>query len=554
MFIGPSMASQTLPSPRLSRQPQDLEERRAKSLAQLAILDTAVEPEFEGIVALAAHICDAPTAMISLLDRERLWCKATRGMEGSSFPREDSFCTHSTGLAVGELLVVEDTHLDSRFVRNPYVLGAPHIRFYAGAPIRDALGVVLGVVCVNGYEPRVLDRKQRDLLQILAHQVEALLQERLRTRAAIRERRIHELVSDSLTDAVILVDRQERIFRWNYAAQVLYGFRTDEALGQHISIIGAGDLYAGAHASNVRAALARHRSYHGPHELRHKDGSMIAIDLDARLVDDGEGRFFYLTVHRKADERPAPRGGRDSEHLIHANRMATHGSLAAGVGHELSNVGQVLQLSVEKLSRDVASNRPLDASDLETFEFVATHLRTHAHNLLSAARLPGETTEAFDPSDVVRSVVAKLRETGRTKHLDVITELPAQREILFQNRASLEQVLTNLVTNAADAIRGIGAKSCGTRITVRLAVDDDGNAELVVEDDGPGMTEELQASIFDPYFTTKPTSRGNGLGLPVVARIVTRTFGGKLHLASKPGAGTTVTFTMPAPKADSKAA
>lgn len=548
------MASQTLPSPRSSRQPHDLEERRAKSLAQLAILDTPVEPEFEGIVALAAHICDAPTAMISLLDRDRLWCKAARGMEGSSFPRADSFCTHSTGLAVGELLVVEDTHLDSRFARNPYVLGAPHIRFYAGAPIRDALGVVLGVVCVNGYEPRVLDRKQRDLLQMLAHQVEALLQERLRTRAAIRERRIHELVSDSLTDAVILVDTQERIFRWNYAAQVLYGFRTEEALGQHVSIIGAGDVDASPNAANVRAALARHGTYHGPHQLRHKDGSTLAVDLDARLVDDGQGGRFYLTIHRKAGEQPSPRGGRDDEHLIHANRMATHGSLAAGVGHELSNVGQVLQLGVEKLSRDVASNRPLDASDLETFEFVATHLRTHAQNLLSAARLPAETTEAFDASDVVRSVVAKLRETGRTKHLDVITELPAQREILFQHRSALEQVLTNLMTNAADAIRGIGAKSRGTRITVRLAVDDDGNAELVVEDDGPGMTEELQASIFDPYFTTKPSSRGNGLGLPVVARIVTRTFGGKLHLASQPGGGTTVTFTMPAPKADSKAA
>ena len=155
---------------------------------------------------------------------------------------------------------------------------------------------------------------------------------------------------------------------------------------------------------------------------------------------------------------------------------------------------------------------------------------------------------------MVRGVLAKLRETGRTKHLRIETDLPEQRTIIFQERAALEQVLVNLVTNAADAIAGVGGKAKGTKVCVRLHVDEDGGAELAVEDDGPGMTEELQGSIFDPYFSTKPATRGNGLGLPVVARLVARTFRGKLCLTSTPGSGTTVTVTIPAPTADSAAA
>ena len=548
------MASQTLPSPRPDRSPNDLEERRARSLAELGLLDTPSAPEFDGIAALAAHVCGTPTAMVNLLDRERQWCKAAVGSDLKDIPRGISFCTHTTALAVGDLLVVEDARLDTRFANNVLVVGAPFIRFYAGAPIRDALGIVLGAVCVIGPEPRTIDGKQRELLQVLAGQVEALMQERLRARAALRERKLHELVSERLHEAVILFDRQERIFRWNRAAETLYGFRAEEVIGQHASIIASSDEVGQNTAAAIRAALAREGSYEGPHRLRDRSGAPVDVELTVQSINDPIGGRFLFSAHRKARVPTPSPPSRDDEHLFHANRMATYGSLAAGVGHELSNVGQVLQLGVDKLTRDAERRRPLEPSDLETFEFVAARLRTQAQHLLSAGRVPTEATEAFDPSDVVRSVLAKLRETGRTKHLRVETDLPQQRTIIFQDRGALEQVVMNLVTNAADAIAGIGAKPKGSKICVRLHVDEEGSAELAVEDDGPGMSEELQASIFDPYFTTKPASRGNGLGLPVVARLVARTFCGKLQLTSTPDAGTTVTLTIPAPTADSAAA
>ena len=147
---------------------------RIAALSAYAILDTPPEPMFDDVVAIASAICDAPIATITLIDRTRQWFKARVGMTVSQTPREHSFCAHA--ILTPDLLIVPDATLDPRFADNPAVLGDPHIRFYAGAPLAVTGGHRLGTLCVIDREPRQLTAVQVSALNALSRQVVALLE------------------------------------------------------------------------------------------------------------------------------------------------------------------------------------------------------------------------------------------------------------------------------------------------------------------------------------------------------------------------------------------
>lgn len=154
------------------------EEERALSLEHLRVLDSAAEQGFDDVVLLATTLCNAPIALVSLVDRERQWFKACIGLDVQETHRDLAFCAHAI-LEPAEVLIVEDASLDPRFEHSPLVLGPPYIRFYAGAPIRTRAGHALGSVCVIDTRPRTLSAAQSLALQALARQAAALLQLRL---------------------------------------------------------------------------------------------------------------------------------------------------------------------------------------------------------------------------------------------------------------------------------------------------------------------------------------------------------------------------------------
>lgn len=154
------------------------EEERALSLEHLRVLDSAAEQGFDDVVLLATTLCNAPIALVSLVDRERQWFKACIGLDVQETHRDLAFCAHAI-LEPAEVLIVEDASLDPRFEQSPLVLGPPYIRFYAGAPIRTRAGHALGSVCVIDTRPRTLSAAQSLALQALARQTAALLQLRL---------------------------------------------------------------------------------------------------------------------------------------------------------------------------------------------------------------------------------------------------------------------------------------------------------------------------------------------------------------------------------------
>lgn len=121
------------------------DDARLAALYRLDVLDTAIEEPFEKIVTLVRTVLAVPMATVTLVDRDRQWFKAQRGLDQRETPRSISFCTHT--IQRREPLIVEDARLDPRFAASPLVIGPPHIRSYAGIPLRTPEGYNVGALC-----------------------------------------------------------------------------------------------------------------------------------------------------------------------------------------------------------------------------------------------------------------------------------------------------------------------------------------------------------------------------------------------------------------------
>lgn len=160
--------------------PQE-ETERLQELESYDILDTAPEQIYDDLVFLASQICGTDIAAITLIDEDRQWFKAKRGIDGDETAREDAFCAHAI-VQPDRTLVVEDATQDDRFRDNPYVQGDPHIRFYAGAPLVTPDGRGLGTICAIDDEPGQLSKAQKRGLKALSNMVMTQLELRRRSR------------------------------------------------------------------------------------------------------------------------------------------------------------------------------------------------------------------------------------------------------------------------------------------------------------------------------------------------------------------------------------
>lgn len=153
------------------------EQARLDALDAFCVLDTAPETGFDLITRCAALVFNAPIALVSLIDKDRQWFKSCVGLDVTETPRDMAFCAHA--IMRDDVLCVPDTLTDCRFAQNPLVTGAPHIRFYAGAPLITRNGYRLGTLCVIDTKPRkVLDDAYKAKLKIFADMVVERLEQR----------------------------------------------------------------------------------------------------------------------------------------------------------------------------------------------------------------------------------------------------------------------------------------------------------------------------------------------------------------------------------------
>jgi GAF domain-containing protein len=156
------------------------ETKRLKVLWEYEVLDTVPEELFDDLTELAARICEAPIALISLVDESRQWFKSRVGIDIAETSRDVSFCAYA--ITQSGLFIVPDATKDPRFAKNPLVVSEPKIRFYAGAPLITPDGHALGTLCIVDKVPRELHPDQKQALIILARHVVSQLELRRRSR------------------------------------------------------------------------------------------------------------------------------------------------------------------------------------------------------------------------------------------------------------------------------------------------------------------------------------------------------------------------------------
>jgi len=192
--------------------------------------DAALKKDLDEIVNLATQICETPVGLVTLLDQNTQWFKASKGVDIDCTSREISFCNYT--ILQSDLIIINDTLLDERFLSNPLVIADPHIRFYAGATLTTTDGYAIGALCVVDFKPRKLTETQQNTLRILSKQVMNLLElnytlrykqqqkaETEKQKAIIAESRLKlNAIFGSSKDTHILVDRDLKVIAHNRAS------------------------------------------------------------------------------------------------------------------------------------------------------------------------------------------------------------------------------------------------------------------------------------------------------------------------------------------------
>jgi len=211
--------------------PADEPERLA-ALSALDVLDTPPEAELDVITALAADRFDAAIALVSLVDSDRQWFKSRFGLAVCETGREESFCAHT--ILQDDVMVVPDARADPRFRGNPLVVGAPHIRFYAAAPLVTRAGRKIGSLCLIDPRPRPrFTRRDARALMLMARQV----MDHLEYRRLRRSERVAQLIGETTSDAFVCTDAESRIIHWNRAAEQMFGWPAAQVLGRTLDLI-----------------------------------------------------------------------------------------------------------------------------------------------------------------------------------------------------------------------------------------------------------------------------------------------------------------------------
>lgn len=348
----------------------------------------------------------------------------------------------------------------------------------------------------------------------------------------------------ALADAVFALTPRGTIASANGAAARLVGRELGDLVGRPFADICREPEHAARtmtrQAHTVGQELRREEV-----DLVDATGDAVPVSLVASAVldDDGDLSAILVVARDVAAERRCravleDELARTRDMALRAERLATLGTLAAAVGHELNNAATLLQCAVDQL-QDTCG--PPDDDTMQLLETALAHVTQYGKNLLRLAR-PGPVRPAFvDLNGLAAEVAELLRISGRTKYANVTCELEPGGASVTGVKTQLEQVLINLIANAADAVGELDRRpSVTVRVRARGAC-----AELEVEDNGPGMAPEVLARVCEPFYTTKSAGRGTGLGLPIIRRIV-EDHGGEFYLDSEAGAGTIARVRLPA--------
>ena len=375
-----------------------------------------------------------------------------------------------------------------------------------------------------------------------------LLQQFRESQRALRESMTRlTAVVETAVDGFILIDANGRILLFNPACERLFGYRAEEVMNQNVKLLMPPE-YSHHHDNYVhnflhtgqRKIIGIGREVTG---LR-KDGTTFPMDLSVgEAKQDGESIFVGI-IHdltaRKLTE----------QQLQQAQKMEVVGQLSGGIAHDFNNLLTVIVGNAEHLSDQLKSRQDLQrfADDICQSGERGAEL---TQRLLAFSRRQLLQPMAIDCHELLDSMHKLLRRTLR-ENIEIKTAFSPGAILAFADRAQLESAVLNLALNAQDAMPAGGHLTVSTELAsldqdyrgLHPEVDPGEYAMIAVTDDGEGMTAEVAARAFEPFYTTKEVGKGSGLGLSMVYGFVKQS-NGHVTIYSEPGLGTTVRIYLP---------
>ena len=346
-----------------------------------------------------------------------------------------------------------------------------------------------------------------------------------------RMREFSENILESLNDGLVVVNRDDRVVRWNRRLEELYGIRHEHAVGRRLDEIFESGfvevLRAGRRESPEGAAF-----YRVPLVTRHDGARPLLVNVATTPLRDSDGAIAgTIVIVEDISARVQL-----EEQLQISEKMASIGLLAAGVAHEvntpLTGISSFTQMLLQGAEPDDPRTKVLEKIERQTFRAAKI-----VNGLLNLARPAQTDSGAVDVNAVINDVLALLEHQFRTGRIQVRKELSPTPLLVQGIEYKLQQVFLNLFLNARDAMPRGGWLTVATR-------DHDAGAAIEIADTGSGIPADQLSRIYDPFFTTKEIGKGTGLGLSITYGIV-QEHGGAIACDSSLGQGTRFSLTLP---------
>lgn len=361
---------------------------------------------------------------------------------------------------------------------------------------------------------------------------------------SISEQRYRALF-DNANDGIAVLDRNGVIVNVNHRFCELHGFERDALLGAHFRLLEVEER-PGVIELRIKRILDGESIVYEAEHYR-KDGARTMLEVSAKAIELG-GVLHIQSFHRDITDKK-----RLQEQLLQSQKMESIGVLAGGIAHDFNNILTAILGHAEVLRRKSSPGDEAALRRIKTIEDAARRAGQMVSKLLSFARKESFEMVPTNLNDVVRDTIDLLERTLVNKNVKPVMALEDGLPAINGDSIQLEQVITNLVVNAVDAMPDGGEIAVRTSLRdltrgashVHPLLSPGMYVTLSVTDTGTGIPDEIVGRIFDPFFTTKGPGKGTGLGLAMVYGIV-KAHQGEIRVRSRVGEGTSFEVFFPA--------
>ncbi len=420
---------------------------------------------------------------------------------------------------------------------------ASGFRGFQSTPLISRHGQVIGSITTLSNRPGSPDERDEHVLDLLSRQAADFIEWRIAGVEVSRtDARLHSVL-DSVIDAIVTIDARGMIQSANPATFKIFGYPSDSLIGQSIGILvperersqWTSQFIASLNPRNHDAFIAKRIDL----RARQKDGSEVDVELVVSMV---EGQPTFTAVMRDVTERRSI-----AARLRQSDRLASIGTLAAGLGHDMNNVLFPIRAHLNALgARAGVSSPEMCTAHVDAIMQGVRYLQELADGLHFLVNDAGTSTNDGDGTRLAAwwASTGALLSRSLPAHTDVKVAIRGDLPAVGVTSQALTQAVLNLFVNAGEAIAARGADWQG-QIRIAASASPGGRSIILsVTDNGIGMPESVRVRALDMFFTTKTRGLGTGLGLALVGRVVKQA-GGSVLVESSEGIGTTISLELP---------